>query len=450
AGGTGGGLLTLDDPSGSPGAPISATTLINTIVAGNIQGIESNATPSDIAGKSLEAESVYNLVGDPATAGGLVEGDDAGNLVGDGAGNPLAPNLIFGPLADNGGPTSTHALVPGSRAINAGDPAALTPPLENDQRGAGFSRVIGQRTDIGAFEVQSPSLVSFARESPINANTSADTLIFRATFDEQVLNVDATDFVVGGGTTAMITNVAAVQGTGETQYLITVSGGDLVDFNGVVGLDLSATQDITDVALNSLLSEEPTVDETFAVDNADDIAPRVERLEIDGGTGQRSVVRSITVTFNEQVSVDDDAFTLHTKSGVAVAVTPVISMIDGKTQVVLSFGGSQVDASGSLIDGNYRLTMLDTHIRDAAGNAFDGSASGGAGGPRVDDFFRLYGDVDGDRDVDRRDYVFFRRTYRRTPGDLYFNPALDHEGDGDVDRDDLDLFRLNYRKRLSP
>ncbi len=63
----------------------------------------------------------------------------------------------LGPLADNGGPTLTHALLPGSPAINAGDPAAMAGvggvPV-NDQRGAPFTRVYGGRIDIGAFESQ--------------------------------------------------------------------------------------------------------------------------------------------------------------------------------------------------------------------------------------------------------------------------------------------------------
>jgi hypothetical protein len=64
---------------------------------------------------------------------------------------------MLGPLADNGGPTWTHALLPGSPAIDAGDPARM---LFNgstqyfDQRGIGFDRVVGRRIDIGAVERQ--------------------------------------------------------------------------------------------------------------------------------------------------------------------------------------------------------------------------------------------------------------------------------------------------------
>ena len=36
---------------------------------------------------------------------------------------------LLGPLANNGGPTLTHALLPGSPAINRGNPGIVSPPL---------------------------------------------------------------------------------------------------------------------------------------------------------------------------------------------------------------------------------------------------------------------------------------------------------------------------------
>jgi hypothetical protein len=58
---------------------------------------------------------------------------------------------MLAPLADNGGPTPTHALLPGSPAIDAGSNNLRLP---YDQRGEGFPRESGNRADIGAFEVQ--------------------------------------------------------------------------------------------------------------------------------------------------------------------------------------------------------------------------------------------------------------------------------------------------------
>jgi hypothetical protein len=57
------------------------------------------------------------------------------------------PDPKLGPLADNGGPTLTMALLPGSPAIDAGD-TSLAPTT--DQRD--FPRPAGLAADIGAYE----------------------------------------------------------------------------------------------------------------------------------------------------------------------------------------------------------------------------------------------------------------------------------------------------------
>ncbi len=61
----------------------------------------------------------------------------------------LANDPGLAPLAENGGLTRTHALLPTSPAIDSGNNAV---GASLDQRGAGFPRVLGARADIGAFE----------------------------------------------------------------------------------------------------------------------------------------------------------------------------------------------------------------------------------------------------------------------------------------------------------
>jgi CSLREA domain-containing protein len=100
----------------------------------------------------------FSLIGDNRQSG-LVEApvgspDANGNLIGGSAfATMIDPKL--GPLADNGGPTMTHALLAGSPAINAGDPLAVAGvdgvPVHG-QRGAPFTRVFGGRIDMGAVE----------------------------------------------------------------------------------------------------------------------------------------------------------------------------------------------------------------------------------------------------------------------------------------------------------
>ena len=63
-----------------------------------------------------------------------------------GTGN-IADDPLLGALADNGGPTRTHALLTGSAAVNAG---TSTDAPATDQRGV--ARPQGAGVDIGAFE----------------------------------------------------------------------------------------------------------------------------------------------------------------------------------------------------------------------------------------------------------------------------------------------------------
>jgi hypothetical protein len=289
-----------------------------------------------------------------------------------------------------------------------------------------------------------PVLVSFKRQSPIQLLTNVDTLQFRAEFSEQVQGVGVNDFIVSGGSTAAISSSVPVQGTGESVFLLTVAGGDLAVFNGTVGVDLAASQNLTDRAGNLLMTIEPSIDETYTLDN---VAPKVSGVTIDEGSSQRSRVRSITVNFDSQIVFDAGAFDLKTLGGEVITVQSSITPGVSTNRVVLSFPGT---IGGSLADGNYRLRLLDTHIRDAAGNALDGDENGSAGATRVDEFFRLFGDMDGDRDVDALDSRGLRGTYRKIEGQSGFDNLFDFDGDSDVDAIDQRNFNLRYRTSLIP
>jgi hypothetical protein len=70
----------------------------------------------------------------------------------------LRSDPLLLPLADNGGPTWTMALAPGSPALDSG---ANPLDLATDQRGEGYVRVSGAAADIGAYEVQAFADVIF-------------------------------------------------------------------------------------------------------------------------------------------------------------------------------------------------------------------------------------------------------------------------------------------------
>ncbi len=109
-----------------------AMTVRNTLLSGNLVGAEVRNCGS--GGTSVITSAGGNLADDTACAT-FTEGTDKLNT-------PAGVNLT---LADNGGPTFTHALLEGSAAINAAVPAACP---STDQRG--FGRV--GACDIGAFE----------------------------------------------------------------------------------------------------------------------------------------------------------------------------------------------------------------------------------------------------------------------------------------------------------
>ena len=68
----------------------------------------------------------------------------------------------LGPLQNNGGPTATVVLGPGSAALDTGDPSlavdANGSSLNTDQRGGAYARRVGGKVDIGAYEVQAPTV----------------------------------------------------------------------------------------------------------------------------------------------------------------------------------------------------------------------------------------------------------------------------------------------------
>ncbi len=135
----GGGIAVFTNPSSTPRTVLS--------IAGSIVAANQSTTPGSSNCANLDSileSRGANLADDPGNSCAFVA---AGDLM-------PAPALL-GPLAANGGPTSTMLPASGSPAIDAGDPAgcrsAQGGPLGLDQRA--IARPQGARCDIGAVEV---------------------------------------------------------------------------------------------------------------------------------------------------------------------------------------------------------------------------------------------------------------------------------------------------------
>ncbi len=142
-----------DETGDGGGLYISSGTLTiwNSIIAGNFDD-SSSTRHSDCSG-TLTSQG-YNLI--QSATGCTITGDTTGNATG------VIPYLS--PLADNGGPTLTHAIfLAGSAAVDGGNPAGCEDadgaPLTTDQRG--YLRPVDggsgtARCDMGAFEFNAP------------------------------------------------------------------------------------------------------------------------------------------------------------------------------------------------------------------------------------------------------------------------------------------------------
>jgi hypothetical protein len=149
---TGGGLRiansTISNNSAEPAGGISnyapgQLEISNTILNAGASGV------NIVNGGTITSDG-YNL-----------SSDDGGGYL-NGPGDQINTDPLLGPLRDNHGPTLTHAPLPGSPSIDAGDPS-FTPPPSIDQRG--LARVVNHRIDIGSVEAQP------RRPSPIPRST---------------------------------------------------------------------------------------------------------------------------------------------------------------------------------------------------------------------------------------------------------------------------------------
>ncbi|MGC2062612.1 MAG: choice-of-anchor Q domain-containing protein, partial [Thermodesulfovibrionales bacterium] len=159
----GGGGINMD-PFGSASGTITNSIIHNTAVGGTCAG--PNLTSG---GHNLESSTSCGFTA---------------------AGDITLTDPLLGPLGNNSGSTFTHALLPGSAAIDAGTNVGAP---ATDQRG--ISRPYGTAVDIGAYEFipAGSAPVRIAGGTPVYYPTIQSG--YDAAVNGDVLEVQGTDFV---------------------------------------------------------------------------------------------------------------------------------------------------------------------------------------------------------------------------------------------------------------
>jgi hypothetical protein len=290
----------------------------NTIVAGN--------SPDDVEGSGI----VNNCIIGNAQLFSVTSG--SGNQLGSAA-FPINPAL--GALANNGGPTQTMALLPGSPAIDAGNSALVTDRY--DQRG--LPRIVGPAVDVGAFEVQEPNVTEHLIAVGAGYGMPPEVKVYDPATGQLKMDFMAYEQSFTGGVRVA---VADINGDGVPD-IITAPGGvkvTLVSVNGVLlpQFDLSAGR-----------------------------APEVKVFSgVDG-----------------HLLEDFDAYDAGFKAGIFIAVADVNH--DGKPDIITA-----PDATGQAGHTNVRVFLNGnvTGVPDLEFNAYD---PGFGGGVRL-----AVGDINGD------------------------------------------------------
>ena len=244
----------------------------NTILAANTA-----PTGPDCSG-TLKSQD-FNLIQN--TSGCTISGDTAGNVTGQ--------DPILGTLADNGGPTKTHALLSGSPAVNAGSCTDTTGnTITTDQRGT--ARPSDAICDIGSFEFVSAQGITITVNSTNDADDGtcdATHCSFREAIDTSNMDAATSTIAFNIPTSDPGFNATTTAFTIQpTSALPTIT--DQVIIDGYTQPGASPNTNGPDLGLNTILNIE--LDGTNAGSNADGVgitagSSRVQRLVINRFSG---------------------------------------------------------------------------------------------------------------------------------------------------------------------
>ncbi|HEY2250126.1 MAG TPA: choice-of-anchor Q domain-containing protein, partial [Planctomycetaceae bacterium] len=279
---------------------------------------------------------------------------------------------MLGPLANNGGPTQTMALLSESPAIDAGSNALAVDPstglaLATDQRGTPFNRSVGFAVDMGAFEAQNLNLIVASAEDRLDATFDRTNLTLR----------DAVAMIDANGSADSIRFAPTLDGTPIELTLgeLAITDSVRITGNGAANTIIDAQQhsrifDITNTA-GDVTIESIALDNGMTTDNGYHSASNP-------GSGEGGAVRSAatgTLTVNDSIlsgnsTTGDHAYGGAIYSNGTLSVTGT-SFTGNSTAGDYAFGGA-IFSDALLTVTNCNLTGNSTSGAQADGGAIKG------------------------------------------------------------------------------
>ncbi len=348
---------------------LAVTNVYSVSHAGTVIYPDSSSAVIDI---QLEFSNIVTVTGSPTLLMEVGATDRNATYVSGSGTNVLTFNYTVA-AGDNTGDldyASVNALsLNGGSIVGAAGNAVLILPKPNDPGSGSLSDNEDIRIDNGTV---SPALVSFTRQNPISQYTNADSLTFRITFSDAMLNADETDFNVigvGGAPTTTLTRVE-----NGRMYDLTITGGDLANLNGIVELDLTAGHGITNVGGVSLPDAQPGTEQNYTVDNTN---PDITFIRQTAAQPDPTSLLPISFDISFSEAIDTSTFTIADirQTGTATGITWNITNSGDNRNFVLSATASGEGILIPAIDAN--------HVRDLAGNENNAYAPGSCGLPEL-------------------------------------------------------------------
>jgi hypothetical protein len=326
----------------------ASVTLENTIIAGNsaANGL-GDTTGAPTPGPNVDGtvtSNGHNLLGVATEAGGFT-----------GTGDLTGANPMLAALADNGGPTQTMKLLPGSQAIDAGVAAGAT----FDQRG--MTRTVddpgvvnaatSDGTDIGAYEAEVPCVLT----CPGDISAPNDT-------DQCGAVVNYTEpSGAGCGTVTCDHPSGSFFAVGTTAVTCTSSAGPTCTFNVTV----NDTQGPSITLNGNVITLWPPNHQYETVEVSDLVASASDNC--DTGVGLSSVFIS-QVTSDEVENGDGDGDTLND-----IVIAPDCKSVQLRSERSGNANGrvytitfKVIDASGNITTATAKVTVPKSQNGSAA------------------------------------------------------------------------------------